>query len=59
MKKTFLYSVMLCVPLSTMAAETVVSTGQQVNFPDLKKSYLKQVKLDLMSVWIKINFDIF
>lgn len=44
MKKTFLYSVMLCVPLSTMAAETVVSTGQQVNFPDLKKSYLKQVK---------------
>lgn len=44
MKKTFLYSVMLCVPLSTMAAETVVSTGQQVSFPDLKKSYLKQVK---------------
>lgn len=31
-------------PLSTFAAETVMTDAQQVYFPELKKSYLKQVK---------------
>lgn len=31
-------------PLSTFAAETVTTAAPQVHFPELKKSYLKQVK---------------
>lgn len=31
-------------PLSTFAAETVTTDAPQVHFPELKKSYLKQVK---------------
>lgn len=44
MKNILLYCVMLCVPLSAIAAETPAATDQPVSFPELKKSYLKQVK---------------
>lgn len=44
MKNKLLYCVILCVPLSTLAAETMTAAEPQVNFPQIKKSYLKQVK---------------
>lgn len=44
MKNKLLYCMLLGFPLSTFAAETVTTVAPQVDFPELKKSYLKQVK---------------
>ena len=44
MKNKLLYCMLLGFPLSTFAAETVTTAAPQVHFPELKKSYLKQVK---------------